>query len=70
MTLTAKDRCDACYVAAAQVRVHAHGSDFDLCHHHYGVHEAALAVAGADVLVDVRHRLVESVEKAKTEGVS
>ncbi len=71
MTLNRHDRCDACYVSAAQVRIALKSERvIDLCLHHYGVNEKALMAAGAEVLVDQREGLRGSVAAAMAEGVS
>ena len=70
MTLTRHDRCDACHVAAALVRVNVSERVLDFCHHHYGVNESALADVGAEVLIDQRDSLRDAIVAAKMDGVS
>ncbi len=69
MTLTRHDRCDACHVAAALVRVNVSERVLDFCLHHMGVHESALAAAGAEVLIDQRDQLTVHAAGAKGDEV-
>lgn len=66
MTLTRHDRCDACHVAAALVRVNVSERVLDFCLHHMGVHESALAAAGAEVLIDQRDQFTASATTSST----
>ena len=76
--LTRFDRCDACQVAAAQVRVtfplrtQPGEGEFLFCGHHYAEHEVALYAHYGELMTvqDERARLVDDVAKAKSEGVS
>lgn len=54
------DRCDACWAAAAMVRVSSTATrkNLDFCGHDYAQHEIALDFRGFSVLVDNRASLL------------